>query len=111
MRKNVRTIIKFLISIVPGLKRNIFSSVETGSKGVKTVIAKAGSTLDLGSFSIQLTRSDNFDRLNLAIAKESKRTESVCCVVLGETFGNETVLTASVPEKPIFLSAISMNID
>ena len=68
-------------------------------KGVKTIITKAGSIVDLGLFSIQLSRSDNLDHLDLAISKGSKRTESACCAISGKSFGKETVLTASVPQK------------
>ena len=72
----------------------------------------AGFIVDLGLFSIHLTRSDNLDHLDLAISKESKRTESACCAVLGKAFGKEAVLTASVPQKPlVLLSAVCMNID
>ena len=83
-----------------------------GQKGVKITITKAGSIVDLGLFSIQLTRSDNLDHLDLAISKGSKRTESACCAISGKSFGKETVLTASVPQKYIALSsAVSMNIE
>ena len=52
------------------------------------------------------------DHLDLAISKESKRAESACCAISGKAFSKETVLTASVPQKPIALSsAVSMNID
>ena len=77
------------------------------------LLRKAGSIVDLGLFSIQLTRSDNLDHLDLAISKESKRTESARCAISGKSFGKETVLTTSVvPQKYVALSsAISMNID
>ena len=48
-------------------------------KGVKTVLTKAGSIVDLGLFSVQLTRSDNLDPFDL-----SKRTESARCVISGK---------------------------
>ena len=81
-------------------------------KGVKTIITKAGSIVDLGLFSIWLTRSDNLDHFDLAISKESKRKESACCAISGNLFGKETVLTTSVPQKHTTLSsAVSMNID
>ena len=100
------------IVLVPGLGRNLFSTAMAAQKGVKTTITKAGSIVDLGLFSIQLTRSDNLDHLDLAISKGSKRTESACCAISGKSFGKETVLTASVPQKYIALpSAVSMNID
>ena len=53
------------------------------------------------------------DHLDLAISKESKWTESVCCAISGKkAFGNQTILTASVLQKAIALSsAVSMNID
>ena len=95
-----------------GLGRNLFSTAMAAQKGVKTIITKAGSIVDLGLFSIQLTRSDNLDHLDLAISKESKRKESACCAISGKSFGKETVLTASVPQKYVTLlsSAVSMNI-
>ena len=81
-------------------------------KGVKTIITKAGSIVDLGLFSIQLPRSDNLDHFDSAISKESKRKESACCAISGNLFGKETVLTASVPQKHTTLSsAVSINID
>ena len=52
------------------------------------------------------------DHFDLAIAKESKRTESACCAITGKAFGKKNVLTASVPQKSIvLLSAVCMNID
>ena len=48
----------------------------------------------------------------MAISKGSKRTESACCDGSGKSFGKETVLTASVPQKYIaLLSEVSMSID
>ena len=74
--------VKLPIVLVPGLGRNLFSTAMAAQKGVKTIITKkAGSIVDLGLFSIQLTRSDNLDHLDLAISKESKRTESACCAI------------------------------
>ena len=79
---------------------------------IKNGLTNAGSIVALGLFSIQLTRSDNLDHLDLAISKESKRTESTCCAVSGKAFGKETVPAASVPVKPIALSsAVCMIID
>ena len=66
--------------------------------------------VDLGLFSIQLTKWDNLDHLDLAIAKESKQTESACCAISGKTFGKETILTASVPQKPQALPAESIDL-
>ena len=51
--------VKLPIVLVPGLGRIFFSTAMAAQKGVKTVITKAGSIVDLGLFSIQLTRSDN----------------------------------------------------
>ena len=53
--------VKLPIVLVPGLGRIFFSTAMAAQKGVKTVITKAGSIVDLGLFSIQLTRSDNLD--------------------------------------------------
>ena len=101
-----------LIVLVPGLGRNLFSTAMAAQKGVKTVFTKAGSIVDLGLFSIQLTRSDNLDHLDLVISKESKRTESTCCAISGKTFSKETIRTASIPQKSIApSSAVNMNID
>ena len=88
--------VKLPMVLVPGLGQNIFSTAMAAQKGVNTIITKAGSIVDLGLFSIQLTRSDNLDYLNLAISKESKRAESACCAISGKSFCTETVLTASV---------------
>ena len=97
---------------MPGLGRNLSSIALAAQKGGKTIFTKVSSIIDLGLFSIQLTRSDNLDHLDLAISKESKRTESACCAISGKVFSKETVLTASVPQKYIALSsAVSMNID
>ncbi|CAN0279405.1 unnamed protein product, partial [Ascophyllum nodosum] len=104
--------VKLPIVLVPGLGRNLFSTAMAAQRGVKTIITKAGFIVDLGLFSIQLSRSDNLDHLDMAISKGSKRTESACCAISGKSFGKETVLTASVPQKPIALSsAVSINID
>ena len=106
--------IKLPIVLVPGLDRNLFSTAMAAQKGVKTITTRAGPIVDLGLFSIQLTRSDNLDHLDLAISKESKRTESASCAISEKASINskETVLTASVPQKYIALSsAVSMNID
>ena len=50
-----------------------FSAAFADQKGVKTIFTKAGSIIDLGLFSIQLTRSDNLDHLVLAIQKKVNR--------------------------------------
>ena len=99
------------IVLVPGLGRNIFSTALAAQKGAKNIFTKAGSIVGLGLFSIQLIRSNNLDHLDLVIAKGSIRTAPACCAVSGKAFGNQTVLTASVPQNPITLSAASMNID
>ncbi|CAN0314394.1 unnamed protein product [Ascophyllum nodosum] len=106
--------VKLAIVLVPGLGRNLSSTAMAAQKGVKTVFTKAGSIVDLGLNSFQLTRSDNLDHLDLAVSKESKRTESAYCAISGKSFctRKETVLTASVPQKYIVLSSVvSMNID
>ena len=72
------------VVLVPGLTRNLFSSAAAAQKGVKTVITKSASHLDLGSFSFQLTRSGNMDHLDLTISKESRRTESALLCNLWE---------------------------
>ena len=79
------------------------------SKRCQNVTTKGRSIIHLGSFYSLLWISDNLDHLDLAISKESKRTESTFCAVSGKTF--ETIITASVPKKFIALSAVNMNID
>ena len=71
--------VKLPIVLEPGLKRNLSSISAVAQKGVKISIEKNGSSLDLGVFSIQLTRLDNMDHLDLRTAKESRRTESALC--------------------------------
>ena len=61
--------VKLPIVLVPGLKRNLFSSSAASQKGVKTIIEKSSSSLELGSFSVQLTRFKNIHHFNLTIAK------------------------------------------
>ena len=75
------------------------------------MFTKAGSIIDLGLFSIQLSVWDDLNPLDLAIAKESKRREQAYCATSGKTFGNGTVLTSLVPQKAITLSAVCMNLD
>ena len=51
------------------------------------------------------------DYLDLTITKESRKTESALCAILGKTFGKESVVTALVPKKPVALTVSSINID
>ena len=82
------------------------------SKRCLTIFTKAGSIVDLGLSSFQLTRSDNLDPLELAISKESKRLEAACCAISRKALSKEIVLTASIPQKPIAPSStVCMNID
>ena len=52
------------------------------------------SSLDLGAFSVQLSRLDSMEYLDLTIAKERRRTESSLYAVSGKKLGRESVLTA-----------------
>ena len=53
----------------------VFFSVFAAQKGVRTIISKSGSHIDLGLLSVQLSKYyDDVYFLGLAIAKESKRT-------------------------------------
>ena len=61
--------VKLPIVLVPGLKRNVFSTSTAAQKCLQTIIEKRGSSLDLGLFSVQLTRLDNMEHLNLTITK------------------------------------------
>ena len=68
-------IVKLPIGVlVPGLKRYLFLRLAAAKKGVRTIIERKGSSLDLEAFSVQLTRSDSMEYLDLTIAKESRRT-------------------------------------
>ena len=55
--------VKLPIVLVPGLGRNLFSTAMAAPQGANTIFTKAGSIVDLGLFSIQLTKSDNLDPL------------------------------------------------
>ena len=105
---NVSRKIKSTIVSVPGLKKNIFYSLVTAKKGVKTTIGRNGSSLDFRSFIVFIV-----DHLDLTIMKESRRTESALCAVSRKTFGKKSVLTALVPKKSVALLLIvgSINID
>ena len=71
----LRTVKPPILVLVPRLKRNLLSSSAAAKKGVKTIIEQKGSSLDLGAFSVQLTRLDSSMKyLYLTIAEESKRT-------------------------------------
>ena len=50
-------------------RKKFISTALAAQKGVKTIFTQAGSIVDLGLFSVQLTRSDNLDHLDLAISK------------------------------------------
>ena len=102
--------VKLLIVLVPGLKRNSFSTSDAAQKGVKTIIEKSGSFLDFGAFSVQLTRLNNTKYLDLTTAT-CRGTESAPCSISGETFGKESVLPALVPKKPVSLSVSRIIID
>ena len=85
-----------------GLKINIFLSSTAAKKGVTTIIEQKGLSLDLGVFSVQLTRLDSMEYLDLTNAKNSRRrTESALCTISGEKLGRESVLTALVPKNPV----------
>ena len=66
--------VKVPIVLVSGLKRNLLSSPASAKKGVKTILERKDPFLDLGAFSVQLTRLDSMEYLDLTIAKESRRT-------------------------------------
>ena len=93
--------VKLPIALVPGLKRNLFSTSAAAKKDVETIIEPKGSSLDLGAFSVQLTRMDSMEYLDLTIVKESRQTRSVLCATSGKTFRKEAVLTALVPKKSV----------
>ena len=99
------------IVLVPGLKRKLFSSSAAARKGVRTIIEQKGSSLGLGAFSVQLTRSDSKEYLDLKIAKESRRTESALCSISGKTFHKEAVLTTLVPTKSVAQPVGSIKLD
>ena len=61
--------VELSIVLVPCLKRNLLSTLAAAQKGVKQIIEKSGSSLDLRAFSVQSTRLDNTEYLDLTIAK------------------------------------------
>ena len=102
--------VKLPVVLVPGLN-SFFSTLAATQKGLKAVIAKNRSSLDLCPFSVWWNRCDDMDYLDLTIATESRRTESVPCAILGKIFGNESVLTTLTPKKPVALSVGSIDVD
>ena len=78
---------------------------------MKTIIENKGSSLDPGAFSVQLTRLDSMEYLDLTIAKESKITESALCAISGGKLGKESVLTALNPKKPVAQLVSNINVD
>ena len=77
---------------VPGLKMNLSSTSAGAQNCFKAVIATNGSSLDLGPFSVELTRFDYMDPRVLTIAKKIIKTKSGLCAISGKMFGNESVL-------------------
>ena len=57
--------VKLHIVLVPGLKINLFSSTAAAEKGIKTIFEQNGSSIDLRAFSVQLTRLDSMEYLDL----------------------------------------------
>ena len=98
--------------LVPGLKRNIFSSSTSAKKGsIITIIEQKNSSLNLGALSVQLTRVDSMDHLDLPIAKENRRTEFDLCAISGKTFPKESVLTALLPKESVAQPVGSIKVD
>ena len=82
--------VNLLVVLVPGLKRNLFSyCVAVADKGVESITFKQGSFLDLGTFSVLLTRSENRNHLHVNITTESKRTETALKALSGQVLGDE----------------------
>ena len=88
--------VKLPIVLMPGPKRNMFSSSAAAKKGVKTIIKQKGSTL---AFSV--TRLNSMEYLDLIIAKASRRPESALCAIPEKTFRNEAVLTIKSVVQPV----------
>ena len=65
--------VKLSIVLVPSLEMNSFSSSVAALKSVKTNIENNCSFLKLGAFSVQLTRLDTMEYLDLTTARESRR--------------------------------------
>ena len=65
------------VVLVPESRMHLFSSVPADQKDDMIVITKSGPYLGLGSFSVQLSRYDNMDHLDLAIAKERTKPKSI----------------------------------
>ena len=103
--------VKLSMVLVPDLKKIVFSSLAVNQKGVKTVIEKNGSSLNLGLFRVHMTRLDSMYHLGLAAAKESRRTEPTLREISGKIFDKKFVRTTLVPKKAVALSVGSININ
>ena len=81
--------VKLSIVLVPGLKEIYFRVRPQLKKGVKIIIEEKGSYLDFEAFTVQLTRSDSMEYLDLTNAKENI-TKSALCAISGEKLGRES---------------------
>ena len=82
--------VKLPIMLVPRPKRNIFSISAADQKGIKTVIAKSWSSLDLGPFSVQL-RLGSMTWITSIIALRKKVEEQI--LPLLQFQGNRLVMS------------------
>ena len=76
---------KLPIVLVIGLKRNLFSSSAAPQNVVKTVVEKNGSSLDLGPFSVQLTRLDNMETSIQQLQKKAEKQSLLVAQLQGES--------------------------
>ena len=77
--------VKLPIVLVIGLKRNLFSSSAAPQNVVKTVVEKNGSSLDLGPFSVQLTRLDNMETSIQQLQKKAEKQSLLVAQLQGES--------------------------
>ena len=80
---------------MPGLYKHSFSSCAAVQAGVKTVICKEGSYLDMGMFTIPLSKFNNMDYIDLAISGNSMGSSTACCAISGTQFANEVALIST----------------
>ena len=111
MRHRTGYTVRLPIRLVPGLKRNLFESLSASQKGVKIIIEKNGSPLDLRPFGVQLTRLDNMDHPDLTTEKERKITKATLCAIPAKIFGKQSVLMILMPKQNEALSVGRINVD
>ena len=94
--KGISRNVSLPVTLVPGINKHLFSSCTAAQPGVRTVICKEGSYLDLGIFTIPLSKfNNNMDYIDLAISGKSMGSSTACCAISGTQFKNEAALIST----------------